>query len=164
MRARALLGTLGAAFVALAIACGCETVTGAAAPLTPRPLSSTQEPVYVHTLRGPPPGVVLLGVVSARGDAEDATVESVLGELVRQSQRLGATHLVVDELRMRYFWVPTVAAHMGHCGPTGPCYGMATPAAIETASMVARGRAFGPAGPVAPAPPPTPGASRGGAP
>ena len=101
----------------------------------------------------------MLGLVSAHGMGADATVDNVLPELIRQAQKLGATHLGVDDLRMDYRWYKSYMAFAYRCG-SFMCSSM-EPTSHEISTLLAQGRAFGPqpqsssAAPVT-APPPKP--------
>jgi hypothetical protein len=91
----------------------------------------------------------MLGLVSARGVGSEATVDHVMPELIHQAQRLGATHVVVDDLRMEYHWFTSLTTYSYRCG-----YGWCTessPMQREVATLVARGRGFGQAAAAAPA-------------
>lgn len=84
----------------------------------------------------------MLGLVSARGVGNEATVDQVIPELIHQAQRLGATHLVIDDLHMEYHWYTSLTTYSYRCG-FGWCTD-ASPASHEVATLVARGRGFGP--------------------
>lgn len=142
---------------------GCGGVTGSAAPLTARGFAPTRNPVYIRTVTAPSPGLVMLGLVAARGAGSDATVDNVLPELIRQAQRLGATELVIDDLHMDYQWYTSYTTFTYRCGFLW-CTDLA-PASNEVAILVGQGRAFGPPmGVSAPRPaPPKPPAPAGGA-
>lgn len=138
------------ALVAILGASGCATVTGSAAPLTSRGFSPTRHAVYVHTVGSPPPGLQMLGLVAARAAGHDATVDRVIPELIRQAQRLGATDLIVDDMHMEYRYFPGYTTYQYRCGWAW-CSDM-TPVSSEAATLIATGRAFGPAAaPVSPA-------------
>jgi len=141
--ALALISILGAS--------GCATVSGSAAPLTPRGFTPTRKAVYVHTVGSPPPGLQMLGLVDARAAGHDATVDRVIPELIRQAQRLGATDVILDDLHMEYRYFTGYTSYHYRCGWVW-CSDMA-PVSSEAATLVATGRAFGPAGssPAAPA-------------
>jgi hypothetical protein len=140
---------LAAALVSiLAAQVGCESVQGRAAPTTARGYVDGQEPVYVHTISRVPDGMAMLGFVSARGSGEDATVDKLVPELIRQAQRLGATHLVLDDLHMSYPILTTMSGYPPGCGFRRPCFGP-YPESFEIPTLLANGRAFGPPGRVA---------------
>jgi hypothetical protein len=134
LAASALAATLGV--------CGCQTVSGSAAPLTARGFAPGNTPVYVHTVTAPPPGLQMLGLVSARAEGRDASVDQLIPELIRQAQRLGATHLVVDDLHMDYHTYPAFAPFSYRCGYQR-CTDL-TPSNNEVSALVAHARAFGP--------------------
>jgi hypothetical protein len=137
--------------LALATTAGCETVHGDAAAFGPRVPGPSARAVRVHTVGAAPAGLAVIGVVRAEATGDDAEVQSLMAELVRQAQRLGATDLVVDDVRMRYRWVPAYTTWSYRCGWGAICWG-STPAPLESATLVAWGRALAPA-PPPPAPP-----------
>jgi hypothetical protein len=102
----------------------------------------------------------MLGLVTARGAGPEARVDKVLPELIRQAQRLGATEIVIDDLRMDYHWYASYTAFTYRCGFLW-CSDLA-PASNEVAHLIAHGRAF--AAPPVPASPAAPTGQPGGAP
>lgn len=133
-----------AVLIAMIGVSGCATVTGSAAPLTSRGFAPTHRAVYVHTLTSAPAGLQMLGLVNARAVGQDATVDQVIPELIRQAQRLGATDVIVDDLHMEYRYFTGYTTYHYRCGWVW-CSEM-TPVGNEVATLIATGRAFGSVG------------------
>ena len=96
---RVLRAALVAAAAALA---SCSSVGGSAIRTGPVQLPAYAGPVAIYAMGQAPAGAVDLGVVEVHAAQQEATVETLLPQLVRKVAQIGGNVAVIDGTRARF--------------------------------------------------------------